>query len=194
MSEKDEKEMAEVMELTEVMEVPPAGYVQIWRKVKDLFSIIKYWFVKPPKSNYVLHAERELVALGYDLNEKKDDPNRWIQQNIFELLEVFGQQGHSGSSAPYCVHLFSKLALFEPVCPLTGEDNEWHEYSDGKFQNIRCSRVFKDGKLGQAYDGEGKVFRDPDGSCYTSSDSRVFITFPYTPKREYVDRPAEDTV
>jgi hypothetical protein len=133
------------------------------------------------------------VALGYDLNSKEDDPNLWIQQNIFELLEVFGKQGHSGSSAPYCINLFCKLAKFEPLCPLTGEDSEWHEYSEGMFQNIRCSRVFKNGKrLGQAYDSEGKVFREPDGSCYTSSASRVFITFPYTPVWEYVDVPSSD--
>ena len=42
---------------------------------------------------------------------------------------------------------------------------------------------------GEAYDGEGRIFRDPDGSCFTSIDSRVPVTFPYVPKREYVDRP-----
>lgn len=36
------------------------------------------------------------------------------------------------------------------------------------------------------YDTEGRVFCDPDGICYTNRDSRVDITFPYTPKTEYV--------
>lgn len=28
---------------------------------------------------------------------------------------------------------------------------------------------------------------EPDGGCYTSRDSLVPVTFPYTPKSEYVD-------
>jgi len=49
-------------------------------------------------------------------------------------------------------------------------------------------QVFKDAD-GRAYDIDGRVFREPNGCCYTSSDSRVYITFPYRPKTEYVDVP-----
>lgn len=172
-----------------VYAVEPTLIQRFKHSVKDMFNVIKYKIVKPPKSNLILHAERELKALGYDLNEKEDGPNKWIVENIMELLEVFSKQGHSGGSAPYCIRLFSKLAGFEPVCPITGNDDEWFEYADGKFQNIRCSHVFKDREDGIAYDSEGKIFREPDGCCYTSYESRVNITFPYTPKREYVDVP-----
>ena len=55
-----------------------------------------------------------------------------------------------------------------------------------KWQNNRASHVFKCSD-GQAYDIEGKIFRDKAGHCYTNRDSRVDVTFPYTPKREYVD-------
>jgi hypothetical protein len=139
------------------------------------------------ESNLIKHAKRELKVIGYDLDSKEDDPNTWICENILELLDVFSKQGHSGSSAPYCISLFTKLANFEPVCPLTGNDDEWNEVWDGVYQNNRCSHVFKNGKDGIAYDIEGKIFRESDGCCYTSSDSRVYVTFPYTPKREYVD-------
>ena len=37
----------------------------------------------------------------------------------------------------------------------------------------------------------GKVFRDPDGFCFTNRDSRTPVTFPYTPATVYVDVPAE---
>lgn len=151
---------------------------------------VKYWFVKRPESNYIKHAKREFQAIGYDLNDKEDGPNKWIMENVFELLEVFHNQGHSGSSAPYCVRIFEKLALFKPLSPLTGEDWEWFEYTDGKFQNIRCSHIFKEN--GQAYDINGKIFREPDGCCYTSGNSRVNVTFPYTPKSEYVDVPKHE--
>jgi hypothetical protein len=139
-------------------------------------------------SNYQKHAERELRALGYEidkLEEQKEDPNKWICQNIFELLHTFGNQGHSGSSAPYVVNLFAKLAMFEPLCPLTGTDDEWNEVGTGVFQNKRCSHVFKEN--GATYDSEAVIFREPSGACFQNRDSRKPITFPYTPIREYVD-------
>ena len=140
-------------------------------------------------SNYRSHAERELRAIGYDLGEK-DGPNRWIMDNLFELLEVFSKQGHSGSSAPYCIGVFSKLASFAPLAPLTGADDEWVEVGPDVWQNNRCSHVFKEN--GAAYDSTGRIFREPNGCCYQNSDSRVPVTFPYTPTIEYVDRPSED--
>ena len=138
-------------------------------------------------SNYRTHAETELKAIGYDLNEKEEGPNKWIVENLLELLEVFSKQGHSGSSAPYCVNAFKKLALFEPLGPLTGKDDEWVLVAENMWQNKRCSHVFKD-KSG-AYDSQGKVFVEDNGTAYTSSDSRIDIKFPYTPKTEYVKRP-----
>lgn len=132
----------------------------------------------------VEHAKYELrknLALG------DDDPDRWMADNVIELLEVFAKQGHSGSSAPFCVSLFSALARYEPIGPLTGEDDEWVEYVEGRFQNRRCSHVFKDAD--GVYDSEGRIFRYPNGACYTNRDSRVPIEFPYTPKREYIDVP-----
>jgi len=101
-------------------------------------------------------------------------------------------------------------SLFEPLVPLTGEDWEWTETSEGVFQNKRCSHVFKQADRfdGQAYDIDGIVFYewherdlDPDEpgypgktrfkSHYTSSESRVPVTFPYTPIKNYVERPSE---
>jgi len=142
------------------------------------------------------HAKREFKACGYTpVDEAQEDgPNLWIQQNVLELLEVFANQGHSGSSAPYCIQMFSKLAMFEPLIPLQGTDDEWNEVSEGVWQNNRCSHVFKqtDRFDGQAYDINGKVFREPSGACYTGRESAVPVTFPYTPKTEYVDVPASD--
>lgn len=139
-------------------------------------------------SNYRKHAERELKALGYDLNDKEEGPNKWLMESLFELLEVFDKQGHSGSSAPYTAKAFAKLALFKPLSPLTGNDDEWNEVGDGTWQNNRCGHVFKEN--GKAYDLDGEIFREPNGSCFTSRESRVDVTFPYTPKSEYVDVPA----
>ena len=105
---------------------------------------------------------------------------------VMKMIKLFADEGHSGMSASVAVGLFKTLANWEPLTPLTGEDDEWTECGSGVFQNKRCSRVFKDSD-GRAYDIEGKVFREPGGCSYTSRDSRVFVTFPYTPTTEFVD-------
>lgn len=159
---------------------------RFWKRFRRLFE---------PKreSNYLLHARRELAAIGYDLNDKEGGPNKWVIDNLFALLKVFGTQEHSGSSAPYVAATFKKLALFKPLSPLTGEDSEWIAHDNDMFQNNRASHVFKDGKDGQAYDINGRIFREPNGCSYTSSESRVPVTFPYSPTTEYVDVPERDT-
>jgi hypothetical protein len=103
-------------------------------------------------------------------------------------MPTFSKQGHSGSTAPYAVGVLEKLLMFEPLKPLTGEDDEWNEVGTGVFQNRRCSHVFKSESDG-AYDIEGIIWRDADGCTFTSYESRVPVTFPYTPKREYRDAP-----
>ena len=148
-------------------------------------------------SNLHSHALAEFRAAGWtdDEGKFKEEMQEAICKHVLELLKVFADEGHSGSTAPYTVNMFKKLAMFEPLVPLTGEDWEWHEPSPGVFQNIRCSRVFKqaDRFNGQAYDIEGRVFREPTGACYTGAESRVPVTFPYTPKTEYVNVPGDNT-
>lgn len=134
-------------------------------------------------SNYIKHLDREWAAKGWPT--EGGDMQALVYRNLKALLATFSEQGHSGTSAPYVASLFGKLAMFEPIGPLTGEDAEWVEVSDGMFQNNRCSHVFKEN--GEAYDIEGKVFREPDGSHFTNRDSRTLVEFPYTPTTEYVD-------
>jgi hypothetical protein len=148
-------------------------------------------------SNLHSHALAEFRAAGWldETGAYIDEMQGMLCKHVLELLKVFSEEGHSGSTAPYTVNMFKKLAMFEPLVPLTGEDWEWHEPSPGVFQNIRCSRVFKqaDRFNGQAYDIDGRVFREPTGACYTGAESRVPVTFPYTPKTEYVDVSGDNT-
>lgn len=155
-------------------------------------------------SNLHAHALMEFKAAGWldGTGAYRDEMQAAICEHVLTLLKVFADEGHSGSTAPYAVNMFKKLAMFEPLVPLTGEDWEWHEASEGVFQNKRCSRVFKqaDRFNGQAYDIDGRVFYEwytdketgeKYKSHYTSRDSFVPVTFPYTPSTEYVERPSE---
>ena len=151
-------------------------------------------------SNLKSHALMEFRAAGWCDESGKfvDEMQEAICNHVLKLLEVFSDEGHSGSSAPYAVNVFKTLAMFEPLVPLTGEDWEWNEVHDGVFQNKRCSHVFKQADRfdGQAYDIDGIIFYDwytnengeKSKSYFTGRDSCVPITFPYTPTKEYKER------
>lgn len=156
-------------------------------------------------SNLINHAKTEFRAAGWvDENGKFiDEMQEMMCNHVIKLLEVFTDEGHSGSTAPYAVNMFKTLAMFEPLVPLTGEDWEWSERLDygvePSYQNKRCSRVFKDAN-GRVYDIDGKVFwewsgtkEEPYKSYYTCRESSVDVTFPYTPKTEYVYRYSDAT-
>lgn len=132
----------------------------------------------------VSFAESELRRAGWF--NKDGFYGDMMGHAVLNMIKQFADEGHSGMSAGLAISLFSRLAKFEPLTPLTGEDDEWNQIADGTWQNKRCSRVFKDAE-GRAYDIEGRVFREPSGACYTSRDSRVYVAFPYEPKTEYVD-------
>ena len=143
------------------------------------------------------YAINELTRIG--MYNSGDEMNDAMCEHILKMVDVFAEEGHSGFSANYAINILKKLLRFEPLSPLTGEDDEWNDVSEYSgyehYQNKRLSRVFKKGKDGQAYDIQGKVFVEPDGVTYTSRDSCVDIEFHYTPKTEYVnvENPNETT-
>lgn len=142
-------------------------------------------------SNLVDYAKDELKRIG--MIDSGEPYNDLATKAILDLIGLFDSQGHSGFTAPYTINAFSRLVMFKPLSPLTGEDDEWNELRDGSFQNKRYSAVFKD-KNGTAYNIEGKVFTDDGEIWYTNKDSRVNVTFPYVvpDKPEYVYKNKEE--
>lgn len=144
-------------------------------------------------SNLVDYAKEELKRIG--MIDSGVAYNDLAGKAILDLIGLFASQGHTGFTAPYVASTFHRLAMFKPLSPLTGEDDEWNELRDGSFQNKRYSAVFKK-KDGTAYDIEGKVFTDDGELWYKCRDSRVDVTFPYAvpDKPEYVYRNKENNV
>jgi len=130
-------------------------------------------------SQLVEHARRELSLAGLDKPDA--DYGGAIATGVLELIEVFAKQGHSGESAGQTIRIFKELATFSPLTPLTGEESEWNEVADDLWQNNRNGNVFKNA-AGEAWDNEGVVFRDDDGTLYTNRHSRRPVHFPYTPQ------------
>lgn len=79
---------------------------------------------------------------------------------VMELMEVFAKQGHSGMSAGITIALFTKLAQFKALGPLTDNSDEWYDHRvDGpspgpNWQNKRQGSCF-------SYD-EGKTYYNLD--------------------------------
>lgn len=121
------------------------------------------------------HAEAELKKLGEDEIQIK------INEQILEIIDVFGNQGHTGFTANYAINILSRLLRYLPLQPLTGEDDEWVEVGEGIEQNKRFGEVFRtnhDNKT--AYWSCGRIFSNDDGkSWYSNKDSHVNIDFPY---------------
>jgi len=138
--------------------------------------------------NLLDKAKYELDLIG--LKEDGDEFDVRMREHLLKMVEVFCLEGHSGASASYAIHTLENLLNHKPLSPLTGEDEEWDDVSKMSgyelYQNKRYSAVFKEGD-GEAYDIAGKQFwkweKDENGIpykwYYTSSDSKVSVTFPY---------------
>ncbi len=202
-------EDCEVCDSMEVQEVKSSVMDKIKWRIRDFKYSINSFLVNislkiirnaTKDSNSLFHAKQEFLALGYtpieDYKEfglETDDPNKWIQENILDLLAVFSSQGHSGFSASYCSNYFNKLSRFEPLSPIKCTDDEWAEpqFDDETYQNKRLSSVFKKGKGGKPYYLDAIVFRDQNDctftGCVENISSAQNIKLPFVPKTFYVD-------
>lgn len=96
-------------------------------------------------SNLIDHAHRELQRAGFF--DRDSDYSGGIAEAVMPLVGVLASQGHSGGSVTAVVEIFSKLALFEPLSPLTDDGAEWNliegsKYSEPHWQSARKSSCF----------------------------------------------------
>jgi hypothetical protein len=72
-------------------------------------------------SNLIDHAMREFRACGWvdESGTWSDEWQKEICENVLDLVRVFADQGHSGSTAPYALNIFERVAAFKPLIPLT---------------------------------------------------------------------------
>ena len=182
---------------------------KIDRKIENVKHQIKSFFIEIAlkiirkasyDSNLKAKAEIEFKALGYiplDQNPE-EDPNKWIQQNVMDLLSVFSLQGHSGSSAQFCISYFKKLAMHDPLSPISCNDNEWGESfsGDDTYQNKRLSSVFKQGVNGIPYYLNAITWKTQNETTWSGSAMNKYgvmvkssqnIKLPFTPKTFIID-------
>lgn len=139
--------------------------------------------------NLTEHAKRELQMAGL-FDESGDFYGGMTGKSVMELVEIFEKQGHSGMSAPMIIDVFSKVANFKIIKPITCTADEWLEVSENIFQNNRLYSVFKNRIDGDPYYLDAIIWKEKNGSCFTGTvnkiQSRQFIRIPFTPKSFYV--------
>lgn len=74
------------------------------------------------------HAKKELELAG--LLDEDSDYNGMLGKSVLELMEVFTKQGHSGASASLTIEVFTKLAKYENLTPITSNPDEWMDISE----------------------------------------------------------------
>ena len=142
--------------------------------------------------------KKQRVIQGYkDRNETLEDDfyeyDKMYEDAIIELLEVLSTQGHSGFSHNLTLSMFSRLADRQPLSPLTGEDDEWTEWSQEEWQdmpnrrNVRASGIYQN-KGEEPFMSHYYVFcyEGEPYSGYTGSYSRKIIEFPFVVPKESV--------
>lgn len=150
-------------------------------------------------------AKQELDILAATVPDAIVTP---FAKEILALCEAFGKSGQSGGSAPYVASALAqavkKLCLQEPICDVTGHQNEWCDMSEmnggeAMFQNLRCSALFKDGVEAKAHYLDAIVWKGKEdwdtftGRVYIDDKnfeligSRQFVKFPFKPKTFYID-------
>jgi len=145
------------------------------------------------------YAKQELdILCPPDENGHKDEMQEAIEKDILDIVRLFARQGHSGMSASYMLSILGRILHWYPITPLTGEEDEWLEPTmnamDDMQQNKRCHSVFRyNHDNATAVNIEGRIFSNDGGEIwYTTKESRVPVTFPYTvpafPEKVYISK------
>ena len=92
----------------------------------------------------VEHAIKEMKAVG--LYDADSDYDGMLGKAVEELVRVFAAQGHSGFSAHQTMKIFSIVANFKRLSPLTNSSDEWMSVSEmlgcEMWQNRRQGSCF----------------------------------------------------
>lgn len=127
--------------------------LKYWVRNQILKLAIKYIRYYSKDSNYIKHANSEYQFAYGDY--KSDNMQSYMCEQVNDLLALLSTQGDSGFSISYKLSLLNKMIKFEPISPLTFEDDEFNEPFTyyGTRQNKRYSSVFKnkDGSFNYIY-------------------------------------------
>lgn len=122
-------------------------------------------------SNLLDHAQRELDLIG--MLDRDADYGGQLGRDVLALIGHFSSQGHSGHAAVNAIHLFGKLARFEPLSEITSDIREWMEVSDGVWQSRRSPAVFSKDRGATYYDLDEALDKYEQRVIHVSAKRRI---------------------
>ena len=154
----------------------------------------KYHVVESLKENLTGRARKELELAGMfdkevDGSEAAGSWNNLCAEAVIELIQKFGNQGHSGMSAAMVRELFAKLSNYKLLSELTDSIDEWTIVTDddpaapGKslYQSRRLSSAFSN--------DEGKTYWDIDEDWSKHEDENGAVWSGGLSDEEWKNRP-----
>ena len=155
------------------------------------------------------HAEIEFEILE---NLKDNFIILEFKEEVLALVDKFRESGQSGGSAPMTAKCIAdavkKLCLFEPISTIEKNDQYWEKIASPAlnedneervlYQNTRLTSLFKYAEDELPHYLYSIIWRDENGSCFTTSiyediidfkliSSSQTIKYPFTPKSFYID-------
>lgn len=80
------------------------------------------------ESQFTTWARAELERAG--LFDQDSDYESMLGEAVMELVYTHADEGHSGFSAQVALQIFSRLAEWKPLSPLTDDPNEWQHIEE----------------------------------------------------------------
>jgi hypothetical protein len=119
-------------------------------------------------SNLEIHAQEELKRAG--LFDKDSDYGGMLGESTMKLIKVFADEGHSGFSAHMQIEIFSRLAAFKTLTPLTNDPSEWVNVSG--YGSKDSAPLWQNKRDGSYFSNDGGI------TGYSVDDKeRKIITF-----------------
>lgn len=84
-------------------------------------------------TDFVTWAERELHYAG--LFDKDADYGGMLAEQVLKLCKTFSNGGHSGFTAYATLEIFTQLATWRALTPLTDSSNEWMHIEESMAGN-----------------------------------------------------------
>ena len=147
---------------------------------------------------YPYYGKDEIIKRIKSLENDFDTTQYCINNNIIELLNLLDKYKFNKEDC----NLLCEFMNWDPIIKLTGEEDEWVNYSNDNNeiiqQNDFCNDVFrKNYDNSTAYWTNKKIFSNDGGhSWYTKKDYFVNIKFPFTvpdySEKIYLDKDGND--
>jgi len=152
----------------------------------EYYKLINSFHNKKLKESLQTFAYDQLQQAG--LFDKDSDYEGLLGKAIFELIQCFCKQGHSGYSAPFVNTIFNKLANYEPINEIKNP-MLYNEYEDiSSMSCVEKNTMLQSTIIPNLFSSNGgktwylildKFYKDENGITYSKPYEQYIDKFPF---------------